>query len=528
MSFILKNNPTVINIKLTNVGRQLLSQGRLTMTKWAVGDSEIDYGFNSDISFDAFMANILRPKDNNPTFLSHILQNSDDEESIYTALPTVVSNTNILTNSATERGFFSITGSSASLLTNSFTMKQADMQVNIATVAGGTSLTIRKSPSYLANITEPAIGDYLLVKWANPLITGGTVSAAVSEAIPYIWYKIENIVSGALSTDNLVITVDKPLPNFNGEGGSIAAGAFLYPNNNNREISGDSIQTYYSTPYVTDFIEESVIAFLENCICPVRDVPVWNMAIVFTEEVAGVASTDRNYSQYYSKSFGGFVRYIERLNPEIKKIGIIHFSNASPSNHYGEGLFEDTPVLELPTIMWHYETGGTIGLKLTCDSTAKVLSGITATYHDLVDRFGNVVGKVFNDLKIFVIEDQELLFAMSYKANRNWTLPRATIGFNLSACEPVNNMFNMSFVINNPTSSGVSDGKITVFVSNAIEPVYSINGGVSQASNVFTNLGTGTYTIVVTDNFVPAPNNTLTDTVEITLTDGAVTFVNNS
>ena len=37
-----------------------------------------------------------------------------------------------------------------------------------------------------------------------------------------------------------------------------------------------------------------------------------------------------------------------------------------------------------------------------------------------------VVGKVFNELKMFVIEDQELLFAMSYKSNRSWTLPDYT------------------------------------------------------------------------------------------------------
>ncbi len=309
MSFILKTSPTVINIKLTNLGRQYLSQGRLTFTKWAIGDSEVDYSFNSKIAFDSFKASIIRPKDQNPKFLSFIKRDQNDESSIYTTLPSVVSNTNIMTNTATERGFFSISSGSTSLLTDPFHCKQPDMQIFISGVTGGTVLKINKAPTYISNITEPVVGDYLLVKWANPIITGGTVTPIINQSIPYLWYKIQNIRSGSLSTNNLVVEVDRFTPNFGGLGGSIASGAFVYPNNNNRDVSGDSIQTYYSAPYVTDFIQDSVFSFLENCICPTQDVPVWNMTIVFTEEVAGITSISRNYTNYYSKGFGGFVRY---------------------------------------------------------------------------------------------------------------------------------------------------------------------------------------------------------------------------
>ena len=49
-------------------------------------------------------------------------------------------------------------------------------------------------------------------------------------------------------------------------------------------------------------------------------------------------------------------------------------------------------------------------------------------------HYSNERNKVFNDLKVFVIEDQELLFAMSYKANRSWTLPEFTAALNVSLC----------------------------------------------------------------------------------------------
>jgi hypothetical protein len=65
MAFILKNNPTVINIKLTNAGRKALAEGRLNFDKWAVGDSEIDYRLDVNYGINPFFTNILRPKDAN-------------------------------------------------------------------------------------------------------------------------------------------------------------------------------------------------------------------------------------------------------------------------------------------------------------------------------------------------------------------------------------------------------------------------------------------------------------------------------
>ena len=47
MAFIDKKDPVVLNIKLTSKGRELLSEGNLNFKYFAIGDSEIDYAFNS-------------------------------------------------------------------------------------------------------------------------------------------------------------------------------------------------------------------------------------------------------------------------------------------------------------------------------------------------------------------------------------------------------------------------------------------------------------------------------------------------
>lgn len=181
----------------------------------------------------------------------------------------------------------------------------------------------------------------------------------------------------------------------------------------------------------TEYLDESVISFLENSQCPTEIFPFWNLSILYTEEIAGVGVGNLKYSQFKNKSMGGFISYIQNQAPVYKKLGVVHYTNTSPANVYAEGFLLKTPILEIPTIMWHKSSNNSMGVTLVASGSSKLLTGDTKslniTYYDLCDASGIVVGKVFTDLKIFVIEDQELLFAMSYKSNRSWTLPNYTI-----------------------------------------------------------------------------------------------------
>ena len=46
-------------------------------------------------------------------------------------------------------------------------------------------------------------------------------------------------------------------------------------------------------------------------------------------------------------------------------------------------------------------------------------------YFDLIDTTSNqnIVGKIFPHKQAIVIDDEEILMALSMKSNRNWTLP---------------------------------------------------------------------------------------------------------
>lgn len=519
MAFIDKKDPVVLNIKLTSKGRELLSEGKLNFNYYVIGDSEIDYAFNAEVekfdsNYSAFYSHILRPADKNPSLISYIPRNLNGEQ--YNLISNVPSVPTIIQNTVTPLGFFNISSTVTSFITDTDHVKQPDAMVVISGVTGGTRLELVQAPTYLANVNEPEEGDLLLIKWTNPLgmsTTGYTVDKNYPS--PYLIYKIQSKNSGtSLAGNNLVINVDRNLPNFtNLIGGSndIVAGALVYYNYIN--YSGSSIYNDYST----DYVDEAVIAFLQNCQCPTITFPFWNMSIIYTDNIAGIQEGDRSYRQYKSKSYGGFVSYIQNQAATIKKLGVIHYTNLSPSNTYGEEFYQNTPTLELPTIMWHKSPTKTLGavfkaygdVKITpsktidtnnavVDGDSIVTTSLNTNYYDLADLQGNIVGKVFIDLKLFVIEDQELLFAMSYKSNRSWTLPNYNIGINDNVtvgCQGNIITFTLSGV--SPTIINEDNGKL--IISN-IQGYSDINNMLLEVLNasgntIFSSKITGNTTI---------------------------------
>lgn len=79
--------------------------------------------------------------------------------------------------------------------------------------------------------------------------------------------------------------------------------------------------------------------------------------------------------------------------------------------------------------------------------------------------------------------------------------------------------FNDTTLIH-PTCYGYTDGQIDLDVSSTALPItYSIDGGISQSSNIFSGLGTGTYSVVALDF------NNCTDTTIVTLVEpDSITF----
>jgi hypothetical protein len=426
MSFIIQENIVYVNTKLTSIGRKLLASGLLNFSKFAFGDSEIDYTFSKDTEFDMRNSVILRPKDNNPN-IKYFIQKTSNSTDNYSTITAIAPVETKLVNTAKERGFFTgNTTSGFTLLTASTFLRQGTAIINISGVTGGTSVSIKQSSSF-SGFTEPAIGDYVLINWLNPDLSGVTLNNGVISAntpTPSLMYKIESKTGDLLSTNNLVVTLDRNIPNFNDSTSTSKANVYFFP-------SGNSILNFYGSGSTIPYWNEATLSFDSTCNLSNDDVKVWNMNIVYTEGMAGVdGSTYETIGDYGSSGYTGFKNFVGNTYDKTtqKALGIIHYTNNSISNYYGEALYSSTPVLELPTIMYHDNTGSTLGLTISCDTTKQTTitgtSALTTTYYNLVDEFGGIVGKCFNDLKLFVIEDEEILSAMSYKSNRNWTLPQ--------------------------------------------------------------------------------------------------------
>lgn len=453
MSYIESNNNSFVNIKLTEKGREKLAKGQLTFNSWAIGDSEVNY--NREELVDAGTLNvdplskILRPKDRQPNLKYFITTGVTSLNPLTSAnIKTLKA---VVNNEATQRGFFSGTtfsgGGDFSILTGSpYTRSSGTLPVFNFT--GGTTLQF---PS--GNTRD--VGDVIMFQFVNDSLTGVTTNSPI-EPIPSLWYKVQ-------SANANEITVDRTLPDLSG----VLAGDapfFVYP-------SGET-STAFGTGTTSAYWDTGTLSFNSSCDISVSDVPVWNQNNVWGEDLAGLTGTAyENYTKFGSYGYLGskdpYLGYgVSGLSTDIttptepcpgfegfeqlsvidagkKSIALIHYTNNTISNFYGEFFHIDnskdkTLRLDFPTLMYHRRsfTGGTgtgdkMGMSFLASGVTQFVGSGTSAIEfvdliedaDLVSSTPRKVGRVFPQLKIVAIDDEEIVAALSYKSNRNWTLP---------------------------------------------------------------------------------------------------------
>jgi hypothetical protein len=407
MSFIIKDSNVTINTKLTTIGRLQLSIGNLNFSTIEVGDSEIDYNYINkyDLENDStFSFNILRPKDINSIIKNPIPINSGFIET-KSPITNISPIEKYITNTADVRGFF--TGST---LKSNLIKYSSAVTINTLTAQTNTLDLI----SYTANT-----GDYILFDINNKNTTQNQQYTFTS-ATPSYWYKV-------ISKTGTSVTLDRNLPVLSGNTNK----SYFYVFN-----SGNSINNFYGNSSPIQYWDELTLTFDSNTNVSNDDVKVWNFNIVYSDSLLGLSGYTDNY--YNSQNYLSLKRYINDFyntsnNIYRNALGIVHYTNNSISNYYGEGFDKATLKLTIPNVLYHNAastdlTGITTGLILTTENVKRTIldsvnSAFTLTYYNLIDSELNVVGKVFNDLKVIVIEDQEIITALSYKSNRNYTLP---------------------------------------------------------------------------------------------------------
>jgi hypothetical protein len=417
----------------------MLSLGQLQFSKAVLSDREIDYSIdrvavNGVSLYDISNNRVLSPVGDYPN-IDPI--NFDGTNPVQLTNQTIQSVKQFATGQTATFGMFS--GSS----NNWFLLKNSDhylsQSANITAGIGTDTVTIA-APSGSYSVKT---GDTFFVPWIPddyPTSIGiNTTSGLLLSGAPFngLFY---SVVSGTATSNQYIL--DRSTPDVTAAGKNKPV--FIYPKN--------AVETYFGSGST-------------------QQTKFWNMNIVRPYDVAGTDLTVEGvsgYSSYGSIEYAGTKHYLG-FDESYPALGIIHYTNKFSGLTYGEQFIEKSVILNMPTIMWHNfpaNNGEGIEYGLTLydnygstqyDSVAKT------TYRDLRDGIqstNKVVGRVYHKLQLFVITDQDLLMAMTYKGNRSYTLPEPIISLVSTPKSPL--------TTNQVT--GLCDSGKTYFVTYLVEP----------------------------------------------------------
>ena len=512
MSYIIKSTSPFVSIKLTEKGRENLAKGQLNFGYWAIGDSEINYGreaivdANQSDSVLSGSSKVFRPFDRQPNIKSFITtQNGNNLNTLTPANISVVKA--IVNNLATERGFFS--GTSITMTGNTYMNGLG--AVSDTKITGGTVI-------YISSAITVNLGDFMRVKVINDNTTTGATNLENAWAVPNLWYKVQ---ATATTSGGTAITVDRELPNLSNQSATTNSFVYIY--------RGGEVADSFGYETSTAYWDSGTLSFDSATNITCDDVKVWNMNNVWCEDLAGLTGLSttnlyENHTKFGSYDYLGTKNpYLEYLcatdiaEPAVecngigfsyddtvnKSLSLLHYTNNTISNLYGEFFYMDmvnnkTLSITIPDIMYHrrnYATGqGTeMGMKFTASGQLKLIGNSNIEYYDLYEDSAYVttpkaIGKVFPQLKMVVIHDDEIVAAMSYKSNRNWTLPplsaqliTSTGGTSAGLLE-VNKTMYITYALDNTSGTGLTETlpcqsyiKITNTTSSTKDVGFKIN-----------------------------------------------------
>jgi hypothetical protein len=543
MAYIIKNTSGLVNTRVTDTGRQRLSEGNFRITYFALGDSEVSYN-ELPSTYNQANTVILEPQFNaqnssgvpesNRQYIKYPYLVDQGETNIY-GIPFMDSGIESVYNRAAMRGFFSgITSASTvdwkALVNNSYVVTP-NYVVDMYTLNGTNEINVYTLGGNILNTNTPQVGDFITIYYdgraatdtscsnlptptptasvgqtptptPTPSATNGNPCASATPTptptkticftptpssqcpLPPPPDCTKDVISCfSILTYRIVavcgnkLTLDRPTPDFTNLGTSCIARTLIYPSQMVPLYDSFTPEPHWS---------QSVIDFESVCDTDQFDVKIWNMNIPWTESPAGLLTTQyQGYTDFGSvnyigqKEYFGYnssegqtstdtVNYYNSFGEKIvvtpeeqKAIAIIHYTNQTIDFFYGEKFalepYDSTNPLDtqgqarnfklhIPTLMWHKNPECCFGQTFWVDPPGfdgKDLFQVQYTkskisdqmnqpglrYYNLWDTFAQPnglpsrIGKVYPDSKLIVIDDEEIVAALSYKSNRNWTLP---------------------------------------------------------------------------------------------------------
>ena len=478
MGYIKKDTTALLNTTLTDAGRQAISQGSFNISYFQVGDSEVCYDCIPSGNLTSF--HVLQAQQNAQNSSPIPQKNKmnvkyplfvDSTSGSTWGIPFANPQIDDVFNTAAPRGFFSGSSGSYSALTTSAYTMSSNFIADIGLMNSGRTLTVNYSPCNNPFSANTTVGGFIAI-----YMDGTGDCNTWSGDFPVLMYQIEGITGDTTTNASIDLVLDRDLPDFSTLGLAGDARVHFFPS---------GMTALYDNEDPLTYLQIQELAFETNCYVG-NDVKVWNMNIPWTQSPAGYTANDIGYQYFKSSGYTGTKEYLGYNSDEgqtdtdstfyfnsyseqivvppsqQKAIAVIHYTNNAFDNFYGEKFaMEDydssIPLsaqtgaarhfkVEIPWLMWHKSTGATMGEVFYVDppgfSNLNLFQPyyIESTPNDNMNEPGiryyhlwdtnpnsnglpNRIGKVWPDLKIVTIDDDEMVAALSYKSNRNWTLP---------------------------------------------------------------------------------------------------------
>lgn len=478
MGYIIKDTQGLVITRLTDIGRRKISQGNFNISYFQIGDSEINYTAVTD--YNQADAMILEPAYNaqnnvgvpqstkNNVKYPYYLQGTSG---VTYGIPYQASSVAEVYNTASLAGMF-ITGDTCYLprVTTPYVINSQYTSDFSSFNGSSSNVTLTNNPCDGSADGTPSAGNFVAIY----MVGNETDLCGCFDAFhPILTYRVVSFAGNSL-------TVDRPLPDLQNLGYSSTVRYFFYYG----DITG------YDLPTPENYWTNSVINFESVCYPESGYVEIWNMNIPWSENPAGFGASNVPYTQFGSVNYLGTKEYYGYQNSsgqidtsgtsyynsfgeeiivtpeEQKAVAIVHYTNNTVINFFGEKFATEAYDSEnpgatgqarnfritFPWLIWHKNTNcrdqtsfyidppGFDGQDLLTpyyiQSTRNTdMNNPGIRYFHLYDTNANSVtgrpnrvGKVFPDDRVIVFDDEEIVAAMTYATNRNFTLPAPRIG----------------------------------------------------------------------------------------------------
>jgi hypothetical protein len=474
MGYILQNTSGLISTRITDVGRRKISQGNLNIQYFQIGDSEVSYtGVTNSVSTTS---KVLMPPYNaqnntgypqsTKNYIKYPYYMQGTSGNTY-GIPYMESEYVSIYNSAEPRGFFSGDSSCWYVQPCSAYTINSEFETDTTLLDGGILISGVTNPLACDSTANGTIevGDFVTIFYNQ-----SDLCSCYQSCYPTLTYRVTYYDSGT----NL-IGLDRPCIDFTTLSTTANSRIMVYPS---------GMTELYDTITPAGHWNDDVVNYESLCYTDQISSLVWNMNIIWSQSIAGLNNAVyQDYNYYTSKDYLGTKEYLGYMSSlgqsastevfyfnsydepitvtpeEQKSIAVIHFTNQAINNFYGEkfAVEEYDPnnpgetgqarnfKFHVPTLMWHKsdncclgETfyidppvngGGFMEQGLLYSSKNSDMNNPGIRYYTLWDNYLNTggtpsrIGKVFPDDQLVVIDDAEIIAALSYKSNRNWTLP---------------------------------------------------------------------------------------------------------